>query len=51
MTHHTPQPTRLRLLLVGGVSSRAKFSFIDYFCNVFIKRQKLSALKTTLPAA
>jgi len=28
------------LLLVGGFSCRANFSFSDYFCNVFIKWQK-----------
>jgi len=38
------------------ISSRPKLSFIDYFCNLFIKRQKLlkielSPLKTNNLAA
>jgi len=55
-TPHTPPAPRLRLLLLVCVSCRPKLSFIDYFCNLFIKRQKLlkielSPLKTNNLAA
>jgi hypothetical protein len=38
--HHTSPALRLRLLLLGGVSCRPKLSFIDDYCNVFIKRRE-----------
>jgi hypothetical protein len=39
-TAQTQTTAQLRLLLVGGLSSRPKFTLIDYLCNVFIKRRE-----------